>query len=106
MPNRIRELRQAKRMTQLRLSMELEVTQETVSAYETGKHDISLKSLMRMADIFDVSIDYLLKRTDERNCIHSSDLTEQELELICGFRRLNKLLKEKMLSYLDGLLHK
>ncbi len=35
MKNRIRELRAEKNITQLRLSLELEVSQETVSAYET-----------------------------------------------------------------------
>lgn len=38
MKNRIRELRAEKNITQLRLSLELEVSQETVSAYENGKH--------------------------------------------------------------------
>lgn len=43
MKNRIRELRAEKNITQLRLSLELEVSQETVSAYENGKHLPSLK---------------------------------------------------------------
>ena len=51
MKNRIRELRTEKNITQLRLSLELEVSQETVSAYENGKHLPSLKSLIKMADI-------------------------------------------------------
>lgn len=50
MKNRIRELRAEKNITQLRLSLELEVSQETVSAYENGKHLPSLKSLIKMAD--------------------------------------------------------
>ena len=60
MKNRIRELRAEKNITQLRLSLELEVSQETVSAYENGKHLPSLKSLIKMADIFHVSTDYLI----------------------------------------------
>ena len=38
MSNRIRELREARSMSQVRLSIELEVSQETVSAYESEKH--------------------------------------------------------------------
>lgn len=64
MKNRIRELRAEKNITQLRLSLELEVSQETVSAYENGKHLPSLKSLIKMADIFHVSTDYLIGRSD------------------------------------------
>ena len=66
MKNRIRELRAEKNITQLRLSLELEVSQETVSAYENGKHLPSLKSLIKMADIFHVSTDYLIGRSDVR----------------------------------------
>ena len=56
--NRIKELREAKGMTQVRLSIELEVSQETVSAYEKGKHYPSVDVLMKLAEIFDASIDY------------------------------------------------
>ena len=51
MKNRIRELRAEKNITQLRLSLELEVSQETVSAYENGKHLPSLKSLIKMVQL-------------------------------------------------------
>ena len=76
MKNRIRELRAEKNITQLRLSLELEVSQETVSAYENGKHLPSLKSLIKMADIFHVSTDYLIGRSDvaAQNFCHNFSL--------------------------------
>ena len=46
--NRIKELRESKGMTQVRLSIELEVSQETVSAYEKGKHYPSVEVLMKL----------------------------------------------------------
>lgn len=52
MANRIRELREEVHMTQIRLSTELEVSQETVSAYETGRHYPSFMALVRMSHIF------------------------------------------------------
>ena len=46
--NRIKELREEKKITQVRLSIELEVSQETISAYEKGKYSPSVKSLIRL----------------------------------------------------------
>lgn len=46
--NRIRELRQKKNLSQLQLSIELEVTQETISAYEHSKHLPSVTALMKV----------------------------------------------------------
>ena len=56
--NRIRELREEKKITQIRLSIELEVSQETISAYEMEKYFPSIKSLIKLRQIFGVPIDY------------------------------------------------
>jgi len=96
-------LRESKGMTQLRLSLELGVTQETISAYETGKHNISLKTLLRMSEIFDASLDYIMARSHIREKIKKSDLTSLEMELISGYRKLSDIKKEKLISYLEGL---
>ena len=64
MANRIRELREARKMSQVRLSIELEVSQETISSYESGKHYPSYATLEKMSDIFGVSIDYLMGRSE------------------------------------------
>jgi len=51
-------------MTQLRLAMELNLTQNTVSRYENGEREPGLKELVMIADFFNVSVDYLLERTN------------------------------------------
>lgn len=59
--NRIKELRESKGMTQIRLSIELSLSQETVSAYENGKHYPSVENLIKMSKIFmQVAIIYLV----------------------------------------------
>lgn len=58
--NRIKKLRKEKKITQIRLSIELEVSQETISAYEKGKYYPSAAMLIKLRDIFGVSIDYIL----------------------------------------------
>lgn len=62
---RLKELRLARRMTQQRLAMELSMSQNTVSRYENGEREPGLAELVRIADYFDVSVDYLLERTDQ-----------------------------------------
>ena len=62
--NRIRELREDKDLTQAFFAKLLNVNQRTYSRYETGELEVSLVSLCTLADFHQVSIDYLLNRTD------------------------------------------
>jgi len=57
-------LKERRHMSQLFLGMELEMNQNTISRYETGSREPSNAELIIIADYFDVSIDYLLGRTD------------------------------------------
>lgn len=61
---RLKLLRKQKHMSQLSLAMKLNTTQMSISRYETGKREPDLKTLILIAYFFDVSIDYLLERTD------------------------------------------
>ena len=100
MKNRIRELRAEKNITQLRLSLELEVSQETVSAYENGKH---LPSLIKMADIFHVSTDYLIGRSDVRKPSATSPLPNEDIALLDCFHDLDTVDKARLVAYAQGL---
>ena len=102
-PNRIRELRIEMGITQIRLSIELEVTQETISAYETGKHLPTVANLLRLSNLFSVSMDYIMMRSDIRNPIDTSTLKPDEKRLLAYYRLLGPVQKEKSLSYLQGL---
>ncbi|MGY3666101.1 helix-turn-helix domain-containing protein [Roseburia sp. 1XD42-69] len=64
MYRRIRELREDNDLTQTYMAKLLNVNQRTYSRYETGEHEISLASLSKIADFYNVSTDYLLDRTD------------------------------------------
>lgn len=61
---RLKELRQKHNISQLKLAMDLSMNQNTISRYETGEREADYKTLIKIADYFDVSIDYLLGRTD------------------------------------------
>ena len=61
---RLLELRKKRGMSQLYLAMELHMSQNTISRYETGAREPCIEHLIRIADYFDASIDYLVGRTD------------------------------------------
>lgn len=61
---RLKSLRKSRHLSQVRLAMELNVNQNTISRYENEKIEADYKMLVAMADYFDVSLDYLLGRTD------------------------------------------
>lgn len=106
MPNRIRELRKEKRITQLQLSIELGVTQETISAYEHGKHLPSLAALIKMSEIFHTSMDYIMGLSSADNHNNSNNYTndEQRDYLLRCYRRLGTKNKARLVSYAEGLL--
>ena len=46
------------------MAMDLNMTQNTISRYETGEREPGIRELILLADYFQVSVDYLLERTD------------------------------------------
>ena len=61
---RIKQLREQKGITQLKMAMDLNMNQNSISRYETGEREADYNSLIQLADYFGVSIDYLLERTN------------------------------------------
>ena len=61
---RLKEVRKAKGLSQLKLALDLNTNQNTISRYESGQREPGLTELVKIADYFDVSVDYLLERTD------------------------------------------
>ena len=64
MYRRIRNLREDKDMTQTEVAKMLTMSQTGYSKYETGENAIRTNILIKLADFYDVSVDYLLNRTD------------------------------------------
>lgn len=67
---RLKELRKKHNISQLKLSIDLNTNQNTISRYETGEREADYKMLIAIADYFDVSIDYLLERTTNPKINH------------------------------------
>lgn len=61
---RLREVRKKRRITQVKMAMDLNMGQNTISRYESEAREADYETLILFADYFDVSIDYLLGRTE------------------------------------------
>ena len=101
MENRIKELRQKHHMSQIRLSIELEVSQEAVSAYENGRCYPAFQTLLKLSEIFNSSIDYIMGLSDENT--KPVSISEKENVLLSLFRKLDEVKQEKSISYIQGL---
>ncbi len=66
MYQRIRNLREDRDLTQREMGLLLSCSQRIYSNYERGDVDIPTDILIKLADFYDVSVDYLLNRTDKK----------------------------------------
>lgn len=91
--NRIKELRIEKKISQSHLAKFLNTTQQSISFYEIEKRDPDIKTLELLSDYFDVSIDYLLCKSDVRN----------PNKLIEDFNSLSEDSKKELEKYIELL---
>ena len=87
---RVRALRQARNMSQVELAKRLGVTKQSVSNWENDNIQPSIEMLMRIAEVLDVSTDYLLGLNSTR-VINVSGLSEEVVahrsQLVEDFRK-------------------
>ena len=93
---RLKELREQRRLNQEGLAMKLSVSQSTISAYEVGERTPDLETLISIANLFNVSLDYLVGLSEAMQCTKQSDLSPDELEFLCKYRQANQINSEKI----------
>lgn len=81
MGEKLKYLRQTKKLTQKQVADRLGLAVSAISSYESGSRYPSYESLIKLACMFHVSTDYLLGITDKR-IIDVSDLNTEEIELL------------------------
>ncbi len=107
--NRIKELRKKRNITQIRLSIAAEVSQETISAYESGKAEPKMEKLIKIADFLNTTTDYLLGRTNNDaplNDVMNNIVDNQLTELLNNYARLNKLQRQDLIWYSNAVENK
>jgi len=78
--NRLKELREDRDLRQIDVALATGIDQKTLSNYETGKTNPDSVSIIRLADFFEVSADYLLGR--ETDSVKAVQKIEQHLQRI------------------------
>ena len=91
---KLKELREEKKITQEELAKILKIEQNTYSNYEKEKTQPKLETLIKIADFYNVSLDYLLERKS------TGGLSTQEYELITMFRQLIDSEQRRVMGYL------
>ena len=61
---RLRDIREDRDLTQSHIAKILNIKQNTYSQYETGNRQVPIALLIKLADYYEVSVDYILRRTD------------------------------------------
>ena len=63
---RLKSLRKERKISQLKLAIDFNMNQNTISRYENMERQADYETLIAFADYFDVSVDYLLGRSDKK----------------------------------------
>ena len=104
--NNIKEVRTKKDIYQLKLAMDLGLTQETISSYERNIIVPSVDSLIKLADYFNTNIDYILCRTKYDLPIDNlkpDDINDKEFMLLNKIKSLSLTDLTKVEAHIDGL---
>ena len=100
----LKQLRIEKGISQQQLADKIGVSQQSVNKYENHNVEPDIDTLVRIADIFNTSVDYLIGHTDIKRKIEktsSCDLNNEEKEAIDHFRLLNSKQKLCILELLS-----
>ena len=107
---RLKELRIENGLKQKDVAEYLCVTQQAVAYYENSVSKPDPETLVKLADYFHVSVDYLLGREDDfGNVAINADLSEEEKEILRTYRNLSSKQKETFTAFIknyDTLMNK
>ena len=101
----LKALRVNKGISQLQLANIIMVSQQSVNKYENHNVEPDIETLIKIADYFEVSIDYLVGRTEIQEVVDKtkmSDLTDFEVKIIQKFRCLNNTQKQCVEVLMDS----
>jgi len=102
--NRLKELRESKGLNQQGLAIKLNMSQPSISYYETGERKPDLDTLIMISDYFNVSIDYLVGRSDIKKSRLQDERIASDINFYNDYLKLTPSQKEHVSIYMQGLL--
>lgn len=105
--NRLLELRTENNLTQRAIAKLLNVSQGTYNNWENSNTQPSIEQLIQLSRLFKVSIDYIVRNSDDYGSMPSSnDLTAEQKKLLELFDTLSPEGKTSLLSFLNAVARK
>lgn len=101
----IKYLREEQNLSQEKLAKEIGTSQRNIGRWENGENEPGVTFLIKLADYFKVSVDYLIGR-DEEVCGARVNNSEEELRLIHNYRLLSEKEKNVVKSAVAAFLNK
>ena len=104
---RLIELRNGTGLTQAELARKLDMSRSTLGMYETAKREPDIETLERIADFFNVDMDYLLGNTNKTTMLierKELPLNDSERSFLDSFRRLDDTDQARILERIEVLL--
>lgn len=103
----LKEARNEKGLSQKDVAKYINLTQQTYSDYETGRTNPDIETLIKIADLLNISVDYLLGRSDDFGAISikksSPAMTAEEQALLNDFRSLPRQERVQAAEYVHFL---
>lgn len=100
---RIKDLREDRDLKQSEIAKILNTTQSYYAQYENGKRQIPFERMVDIAEFYDVSLDYIAGRTNDKKGLSKSNMSSKETDIIKKFRYLNDERKGEVLGTINLL---
>lgn len=101
----LKALREATGTTQKQLADAVSVSQQSINKYENHNIEPDISTLIRIADFFHTSVDYLIGHCDRREltgAVYSVSLTPEERKLLDGYKRLSPREKQSICLVMEN----
>lgn len=105
MGNRIRALRKDNGLTMKQLGKKIGLAESTISQYETGKRNPDNETLLKLGEIFGVTVGYILGSEEKEIAPGEQALTEGEKTLLELFRKIPSEQQEMVLQMIHAALN-
>jgi len=100
-PERLKDLRKTRGINQTELSAYLNYGYTAIANYESGRNEPAIDTLSKIAEYFDVTVDYLIGKEDDPK--RMDGISKPEAELIMSFRTMDNEDKKILLEMAKSL---
>lgn len=103
----LKRLREAANISQKALADVIGVSQQSINKYENHNIEPDIETMIRLADYFNTSVDFLIGHTDiphKIEPVHPCDLNNKEAAIVNGYRRLTEKQRQSVELMIDAFL--